>query len=275
MNKIILNFLIIFALITGVYGYAVYAQNTSTEKVLPKSTISLKPSTFDINRVTVTLKAEENEDVKEIYYRTIPRLNDIEGMIKEEGSAVIFDIPKNVGEVRWYTIDGELNREEAQFAIIEEGELVSVEDHKGYYKYLESKYKKKRKTSIVGKIGRISGLIISSCFYVSIGLLVWFIVKKILSKRSPSVESQYSEKSKWTIVYPWGLLISPLFLISTMNDSTGGPGYFLIYYFVLYMPIAFPLAIISTVSKSKKVYMTCNILSTIVLFPIILLGFIF
>ena len=135
--------------------------------------------------------------------------------------------------------------------------------------------------SKAGIAGAFAGCIISSCMvaiYIIIGLFLLKSAKRNITEtlgKEDKKSNHTAKKSILAIIYPWLVLTLPFLFITAMHSSTGAPGYFFIYYMGLHVPIVLPLAIISTVSKNRKVYITCNIIATLGSIPIIFLGFIF
>jgi hypothetical protein len=123
--------------------------------------------------------------------------------------------------------------------------------------------------STAGMIGSFAGLIISGCFvviYLIVGIFLFKSARRNIEKAPNNQEkenNQIPKKSISAIIYPWIILILPFFYIATMNKSSGAPGFVFIYYIGLYVPIVFPLALISTISKRKNIYITCNAIATL------------
>lgn len=116
--------------------------------------------------------------------------------------------------------------------------------------------------------------IINGCFISVFAVIGFFLFKIAREGAIKPAAAKVSDKSMLATAYPWIVLTAPLLFTFGRDGSTGGIGYFIIYYLGLHVPIVFPLAIIATVSKNKKVYITCDILATIGSLPITFLGII-
>ena len=82
------------------------------------------------------------------------------------------------------------------------------------------------------------------------------------------------KKLNLSIVLPWGILICPYFFTYFMNSATGAKGFFFLYY-VMYVFINGPLAIISTLTTQQSTRYIVNIIMLLPAAVIFLLGFAF
>jgi len=108
-------------------------------------------------------------------------------------------------------------------------------------------------------------------------MFAFFLFKSTEKAYSKNQRENYSpeisRKSILSVIFPWVLVVLPYFFTFFMDSSAGTPGYFFLYY-VMYLAINAPLALMSAAMTKQH----SNTINIIMLFPaaiIFLLGFVF